>query len=75
MQNETSKETLKIETLKIKKFKIEAFEPTHLKKAHHALDKHLKAVEAHAATNDAYKKGLLKEPSFWEKIKHVLHVD
>ena len=51
------------------------FEPTHLKKARIALEKHLKAVEAHAATNDAYKKGLLKEPSLWEKIKHTLHLD
>lgn len=57
------------------KFQIETFEPRHLKKANAALDRHLNAVEEHAATNDAYKKGILKEPSFWQKIKHVLHVD
>jgi len=57
------------------KFQIEDFEPKHLKKAHAALDKHLKAVEEHAATNDIYKKGILKEASLWEKIKYALHVD
>jgi hypothetical protein len=56
-------------------FQIENFEPRHLKKARVSLEKHLKAVEQHAQTNDAYKKGLLKEPSLWDKIKHTLHLD
>ncbi|HFU76904.1 MAG TPA: hypothetical protein ENK98_05105 [Epsilonproteobacteria bacterium] len=59
----------------IEDFQIESFEPRHLKKARESLDKHLKAVEAHAQTNDEYKHGILKEPTLWEKIKHALHVD
>ena len=56
-------------------FQIENFEPRHLKKARVSLEKHLKAVELYAQTNDAYKKGLLKGPSLWDKIKHTLHLD
>jgi len=54
-------------------FKIESFEPKHLKKARVVLEKHLKAAEKHAAMNDGYKKGLLKEVSLWSKIKQTLH--
>jgi len=57
------------------KLEVENFEPKHLKKAHIALEKHLKAVEEHAAKNDEYKRGLLKTPSLWDKIKHTLHLD
>jgi len=57
------------------KLHIENFEPKHLKKARESLEKHLKRVEIHANTNEAYKNGILKAPSLWEKIKHVLHVD
>ena len=57
------------------KLHIENFKPRHLRKAREALGKHLKTVEIHAHTNETYKKGILKPPSIWEKIKHVLHVD
>ena len=56
-------------------FYIDSFEPRHLKKACLSLDKHLKAVEKHASTNEAYKKGILKETNLWDKIKHTLHLD
>jgi len=55
-------------------FKIEYFEPKYLKKSNSTLDKHLKAVEAHAQTNNLYKQGILKE-SLWHKIRHLLHLD
>lgn len=55
-------------------FQIENFEPRHLKKAREALAKHLKTAEKYARTNDAYKKGLFKEVSLWDKIKHTLHL-
>ena len=32
------------------------FKPTHLEKANETLDKHLRAVKAHADTNEEYKK-------------------
>ncbi len=50
-------------------FQIESFEPRHLKKARESLEKHLKAVEIHAKLNNEYKKGILKEPGFWDKLK------
>jgi len=56
-------------------FLIEDFSPKNLKKARASLEKHLHAVKGHAQTNEAYKKGILKEATFWEKIKHMLHVD
>jgi hypothetical protein len=56
-------------------FLIEDFSPKSLKKARLSLEKHLHAVKGHAQTNEGYKKGVLKEPTFWEKIKHVLHMD
>ena len=55
-------------------FYIDSFEPRHIKKARHSLEKHLKAVQEYANTNDTYKKGVLKEVSFWEKVKHALHL-
>lgn len=44
------------------------FEPKHMKKAIEALAKHLMAAERHANTNEEYKKGILKNQSFWDKI-------
>ncbi len=39
-----------------------------MKKAIEALAKHLMAAERHANTNEEYKKGILKNQSFWDKI-------
>jgi glycerophosphoryl diester phosphodiesterase len=60
---------------KADEFYIDSFEPRHLKKARLSLEKHLKTAQQHEATNDGYKKGVLKEVSFWEKVKHTLHLD
>ena len=56
-------------------FYIDSFEPRHLKKARLSLEKHLRVAQEHVNTNDGYKKGVLKKVSFWEKVKHTLHLD
>jgi hypothetical protein len=49
-------------------FRIQSFRPSKLKKAREALDRHVLRVEFHAETNEAYKKGVLKENSLWQKL-------
>lgn len=50
------------------------FEPIHLKKSRQSLDKHLKTAQIHAHENEDYKKGILKEPSWWEKFLRLFKV-
>jgi len=50
------------------------YEPRHLQKATKALEKHLKKVEKYAYINEEYKKGILKEPSLWEKFIRIFKV-
>lgn len=48
------------------------FEAKHIKKSIEALDKHLRVAEQYAATNQGYKKGILKKLSLWGKVFGVL---
>jgi len=56
-------------------FQIDNFEPRHLKKANISLQKHLNTVYEYENINNEYKKNILKESTFWERIKHTLHLN
>ena len=49
-----------------------SFDPVHLKKAKERLSRYLRAVEAHADTNETYKKEVFKRPSLWEKFRDIV---
>jgi len=63
-----------INKYKMDDFQIDNFEPRHLKKANASLEKYLSTFHNHNARNE-YKNSILKESSFWEKLKHTLHLD
>ena len=49
-------------------FHIDNFKPRRLKKSRLALEKYMLRLQAHANTNDKYKLGVFKEPTFLEKV-------